>query len=182
MKLSTPVIASIVRSRAQRLRNDTAGAVAAELAIISPFLLLLVVGAIDFGNYMNGSQALAAATRVGAEYAIAGKKCVTNTTSNSGIDKTTGTIGSDCVTGITDAMTSAFSYGGAFIAGTPTMACFCEDGSSVACTLAATCSATTLPKSVFITVTARDAVNPIAPWPKLPGTITLAGLTKLRIQ
>src|ERR1700730_8866232 len=53
----------------------SAGSVAVELALTAPILITLAVGIADLGNLFNFSQALEAATRIGAEYALRGSSC-----------------------------------------------------------------------------------------------------------
>lgn len=54
----------------KRLIESTRGAVAVELAVMSPFIVLLIVGAWDMGRYINDSAALTNLSRTGAQYAI----------------------------------------------------------------------------------------------------------------
>jgi Flp pilus assembly protein TadG len=54
--------------RKQRARNNQAGTVAVELAIVLPILALLLVGAIEFGSIVRDHQVLQNAAREGARF------------------------------------------------------------------------------------------------------------------
>jgi Flp pilus assembly protein TadG len=52
-------------------RTDNRGIAAAELAVVAPVLLLLLLGTLDIGNYLQTSIRLERAARAGAQYAAA---------------------------------------------------------------------------------------------------------------
>ena len=54
----------------RRLARSVSGAVAVELALLSPFVLVLIVGAWDMGRYLNDSAALTNLSRTGVQYAL----------------------------------------------------------------------------------------------------------------
>src|SRR5262249_25069367 len=88
-------IISVAGSRLHRGLRDTAGAAAAELGLVAPFFIFMFLGIVDFGGYMNGSQAIAVATRIGAEYARDSATC------KSGVQVLpTPSISTACTTGI----------------------------------------------------------------------------------
>jgi len=177
MTLSFPVI--------RRWRGlGTSGAAAVELAIATPFLVLLIIGVIDFSAWMNSSQAIAAATRIGAEFARDSSTCQSSST---GINYSapTPTIGTACLTGIANAMQNSFAYAtGTLTVNSPTatnlgLVCTCDNGSSIACGDTA-CPAAIAPKRVYIKVSAAETITPIITWPGFP--TTLDGLTEIRLQ
>ena len=51
-------------------RRDERGSIAVEFAFATPFLLLLLSGAIDLGLALNQSSALSTGARAGAQYAM----------------------------------------------------------------------------------------------------------------
>jgi Flp pilus assembly protein TadG len=176
-----------------RLSRDTAGAAAVELAMMVPFLALLTVGVIDFGSYMNASQQVAAATRIGAEYARDSTTCQQSQTGIE-IDSVTVVINSDCLSGnsqtgavgIEATMKNSMNLGAALTFPNMTscntspsscLTCACDDGSAIGC-LNTVCSAGKTPKRVFVTVSASLAITPILPG--LPTTVK--GLTQLRLN
>src|SRR6516162_8328231 len=54
-----------------RREDRERGSIAIEFAVAAPILIMLALGAADFGSLMNTSAALRGATRAGAEYARA---------------------------------------------------------------------------------------------------------------
>jgi hypothetical protein len=192
MKPNLKAIVSTIMRRPGRGFHDPAGAVHAELAIATPFLVMLILGVIDFSAYMNSSQQIAAATRIGAEYARGSTTCQSNTT---GIDPVSNVVNTQCIgsvsggTGIEGAMQDSmnFSAGALTVPTAPALTCQCDDG-----TLANpnatngcgnySCAANNrpAPNRVFITVTASLAITPIVSWPGFPSTVT--GLTQIRLQ
>jgi hypothetical protein len=169
--------------------RHTAGAVAAELAIAIPFLVLLILGVIDFGAYMNDSQQVAAATRIGAEFARDSTVCQNSST---GIDTVSVVINAPCLSAnansIEAAMINSMNFGSALTfpdmaaCGTSPSSCLtckCDDGSAIDCGNTA-CPAATAPKRVFVTVSASLAISPLVFWPGFPTAVT--GLTQIRLQ
>lgn len=53
-----------------RHRDSRAGAAAVECALVSPLLVLLILGAVDVGQYANVYQKVSDASRVGARFAV----------------------------------------------------------------------------------------------------------------
>jgi hypothetical protein len=161
--------------RSARRFLGTAGAAAVEFALVTPFLLLLIFGGIDFGNFFNSSQGIAAATRAGAEYARGSSTCL------NGIDLAI--ISTDCTTGITNAMQSSFSFNPPLTFPTPpALACYCDgDNGTITCG-DFSCGGPTGRgyNEVFISVSASQAITPLIPLPGFPATLN--GLTELRLQ
>jgi Flp pilus assembly protein TadG len=56
----------VIRSTRWSHRRDDRGAAAVEMALVLPFLLLLLFGIIDFGLMLNAQQTVTAAAREGA--------------------------------------------------------------------------------------------------------------------
>ena len=187
-----PILAKIVSTILRRPGRgflDTAGAVAAELAMATPFLVLLILGVIDYGAYMNSSQQVAAATRVGAEFARDSTICQNTTT---GIDTVNVVIKATCLSAATNsieaAMQNSMNFGAALTfpnmstcstSPSPCLTCKCEDGSAIACGNTA-CPVATAPKRVFVTVSASLAITPLVSWPGFPTAVP--GLTEVRLQ
>jgi Flp pilus assembly protein TadG len=183
------------------LSHDAAGAVAMELAVATPFLALLIIGLVDFSVYINGSQAIAAATRVGAEFARDSSTCRNSATGIS-YAATAPTIGAACATGINAAMQDSAAFSPALTnpaspacggAASMCLACYCastaDPNTYAPCTVVGgvwrSCftdppNGYTGPNRVFVMVTARQTVTPLFSWPGFP--TELDGLTELRIQ
>ena len=153
------------------------GAVAVEFAILAPILAILAVGIGDFGALMNGSEALAAATRIGAQYAR------DNPTCQAGIQVlNTPPVSTACRDGIRGAMQNSMSFNPALtFPANFTLTCECDDGTAIAC---GNNSCATLgrpaPNRMFITVSASQAFTPLITWPGMPAVLN--GGTELRLQ
>jgi Flp pilus assembly protein TadG len=189
------------RFSAAGLWRNTAGAVAVELAIVAPFLATLGIGIIDFSAYMNNIQAIATATRVGAEFARDSSTCRSNAIGIS-YATTAPTIGSDCATGIDNAMKNSAIFSPALTTpdssacgGTASMclACYCTSTATpntfAACNVSGgiwqSCytnppSGYGGPQRVLITVTAQQSITPLLSWPGFPTRVH--GVTQLQIQ
>ena len=162
--------------RLVRAKLGTAGSVAVELALLSPLLVFLMIGIVDLGMYFNYAQALAAATRIGAEAALYSPEC------QSGINTLASppTISSACTTKIKNTVTSSMNYGvGAltFPASFP-LSCECEraDPPSIyqpcagssnfdSCFANPPAPGFTGPNRIFITVSANQSFTPMISWP-----------------
>lgn len=156
---------------------DSAGSAAIELALVLPFLVLLIIGALDFAWLFNNSQALSAATRAGAEYAR------NSTTCQSGINvlnspQITGT----CITGIQNTMQNSYNFNPALTyPNGVSLACYCDgDGGTITCGNASCATAGRGNNELFVKVTANRAITPPAPLPGFP--TSLNGVTELRLQ
>jgi Flp pilus assembly protein TadG len=156
---------------------DVAGAVAVELGILAPLLVILAVGIVDLGNLLNNDQALAAAARIGAQYAR------NSTTCQTGIQVlNTPQVSTACGNGIQSAMTNSMNYSAGaltFPASFP-LTCQCDDATAIACTSSCAAAARPAPNRVFITVSASQSFTPMIAWPGMPSAIN--GGTEIRLQ
>jgi len=157
---------------------DVAGAVAVELGVVAPLLVVLAVGIVDFGNLLNNDQALAAAARIGAQYARNSSFC------KSGIQVLSSPpVNAACTTGIQNAMRQSMNYSAGqltFPASIP-LTCECDDGTSITCGNNACATAgRPAPDRVFITVSASQSFTPMIAWPGMPSAIN--GGTEIRLQ
>jgi Flp pilus assembly protein TadG len=148
-----------------------------EFAILVTLLLMLAVGAIDYGSMANQQAMLEAATRAGAEYARA----------NYANDAPAWTNTQNRVTGF-----AAFSPAlNAFSCGTTGDSCIetvctCTDNTTVTCPSAGQpnpCAAKSDPTLVeYVSVTATQTFNPVVPWASLFFPASLSAGTLTRIQ
>ena len=164
------------------------GSATVEFAIASFFLIVLALGIADFGMLFNNYQALAGATRIGAEYARNSPTC------RSGIDPSVNppTVSAACTgtpwpspTGIKGAISSSISLSPAptypSCANTqnwPAVICECDDGTAITCGQSCAAAGRPAPNRVFVAVCASQAFTPLTPWPAL----TLNSVAELRIQ
>jgi Flp pilus assembly protein TadG len=137
------------------LRADERGAFAIEHALIVPFLLLLLSGAIDIGYALNQSSSLSGAARAGAQYAMR--------------------FPSDA-DGIKQVVQKAVSYDPDSLTISSKLSCECEDGTAAACT--DTCGGTA-PFS-YVTVSVSKTYSSPLPTAMMLGITTLSGSAIMR--
>jgi len=139
---------------------NCAGSVAAEFALVAPIVILIAVGIADFGMLAARSAALAATTRIGAEFARL-HPLDTN--------------------GIQNSMQGAMSFAPAltFPVSFP-RTCECDDTTPIACTQSCATVGRARPNRVFIRISASQAFTPLVPWPGVPAILTAT--TEVRLQ
>jgi Flp pilus assembly protein TadG len=177
------------RISARRGEDDhgIAGSVAVELGLLAPLLIILIVGIVDFGNLLNNTQALEAATRIGAEYARGGSSCQ-QADGWSGVSAMPG----PCTTAIQNAVTSSMAFVPALNTPSVSLVCECEQPGTpytypaTDCgTLCSTnpppgCASCTGPNRVFITVRATQPFSAMLSWLGMPNP--LVAVTTIRVQ
>jgi Flp pilus assembly protein TadG len=141
------------------------GAAFIELALVSPLLLLLLFGAIDFGRGFFVGLEVANAAHAGAEF---------------GSENPSGTV-----TEISAAASQSAPNLSNLTVSTPTWGCECSDGSlySANCTVTPVCVASSTRSSTSvrkIQVTATAVYHPLLPWPHIPSSITLTQTATIR--
>jgi len=181
MKRRLPSIVSPLVRRWDFLGDD--GGVAVELGLLASFFLVpVLLGIIQYGLYFNATQSLAAATRVGAEYARDGAQC------QSGIQVLLSPpVSANCNNSIQAAVNQSMSYpSGAltFPASFP-LTCQCDDAtatnpSPITCGNSCATAGRPPPNRVFITVNASQTFTPFVTLWTVPMTIN--GKTDIRIQ
>jgi Flp pilus assembly protein TadG len=162
----------------------TEGSVAVELGLTAPILVILAVGLVDLGNFLNFSQALEAATRIGAEYARGGSSCQQSW----GSTTTASFASSRCPAAVQNATTSSMAFVPALNTPTVSLSCDCASTASPATYQPITCGTSCVaggylgPNRVFVTVGATQPFSPMIPWPGTPTPMTLAAVTTIRVQ
>lgn len=141
-------------------RSDS-GAALVELAIVTPLLLLMVLGLCDFGRVVYHSIILSHAARAGAQY---GAQTNSTTGDRSGISNAAINEAADI----------------APIQVTSQRICECPGGAAVSCTTG-TCSGYGVPQ-VFVQVTTTRTFETLAPYPGVPNTVALSRTAKVRRQ
>jgi Flp pilus assembly protein TadG len=115
----------------RRLGADRSGISAIEAAISLPVLLLALCGVLEFGLNVYNRQQLQAAVQAGVQYALHNP---TDTT------------------GVQAAITAALPTDAGATVDTPTYACECNDGTSIACSPLGTCASGTPRKVMSVSV------------------------------
>ena len=136
-------------------------AVAVELALLTPVLMLMLLGVIDFGGAIYERMQLTSAARAGVQYAGQSANNVNDTA------------------GILQAVQTAGSLDAGDITITTTQFCGCADGSAATCgdTCGGGGSAGT-----YVSITVVEQYSTIFPYPGLGNPITLQGDATLRVQ
>jgi Flp pilus assembly protein TadG len=142
-----------------RFRRSEFGGAAIELAVVSPLLLLLLIGVVDYGRAFYTSITVSNAARAGAEYGAQGP------------------IQSGDIAGM-----KAFAQGDGQEAGTLTVNArrYCECGGAAA-PCSTVCTGGAAP-DVFIEVTATKSLSMLLPYPGLPSTLAIARTATFRSQ
>lgn len=130
-----------------------------EFALVTPLLLLLLAGILDYGQALSKSTAVANAARVGAAYAISSPS---RTADTAGIRSA--------------AIDSAPGFSGLTV--TSSRSCQCFGGSSITC--GSSCGGGNAQMYVKVTVTATSAA--IFNYSGLPFTGTVTGQAIMRAQ
>jgi Flp pilus assembly protein TadG len=142
-------------SRLRRLAADTRGAFAVEHALVLPFLLLLLSGAIDLGFALNQSSSLTGAARAGAQYAMR--------------------FPSD-TEGIKQVVQQAVTYQADSLTITSALKCECEDGTAAVCT--DTCGGSA--PLAYVSVSVSKTYSSPLPTAMILGISTLSGSAVMR--
>ncbi len=142
-------------SRLLGFGGDERGVFAVEHALVMPFLLLVLSGAIDLGYALNQSSSLNGAARAGAQYAMR--------------------FPSD-EAGIKDVVKKAVSYDPESLTVTSKLTCECEGGAAVACT--DTCSGAA--PLAYVTVNVSKTYSSPLPTTMMLGISTLTGSAVMR--
>jgi Flp pilus assembly protein TadG len=140
------------------------GSALVELALITPALTLLLVGAVDFGRAGYVGIEVQNAAHAGAEY---------------------GSLNPSNTAGITAAAQQSAPNLSNLIVSAPTWGCECSDGTSytASCTTTPVCSASNARGSNVVhrvKVSTSAVYKPMAPWPGIPSSITLYGSATIR--
>jgi Flp pilus assembly protein TadG len=144
------------------LRSESGSSII-EAAVLTPVLLLLLLGAADFGHGYYLAEEVAAAAHSGAAYAI----------------QNPGNISSD-TTGIQTAAKDDAADVSNLTVATPTWGCECSDGSSYSAGCASAPSSCTTNWVYKVTVTASANYTPLFPWPGIPTSIALSSSATMR--
>ncbi len=153
--------ARMVASRIAALLSAEHGASLLELAMVMPLLLLLLMGAVDFGRAYYLAQEIGGAAHAGAEY---------------------GAIYPTDTTGMrTAALNDAANVPGVSVS-VPTYGCECSDTSTTAntnCTSTLSCSSNA--NIVYwVKVKVSATYKTWFPWPGIPSSMTLSRTAVMR--
>jgi Flp pilus assembly protein TadG len=144
-------------TQSRNIAIDQAATSLIETAIILPFLLLMLAGAIDIGRMFRASMIVKAAARTGAAYGIHHPTDVAGMMFAAKIDAST-----------LVSVVPAAQYG-----------CECSDGSNAIadCTSEPSCNMNSV---YYVELDTSATYTPILPWPGIPSTIPIKAKVRLR--
>jgi Flp pilus assembly protein TadG len=166
-KPNAPVVCEQRNTRLLRYpapRTD-AGQALVELALVLPFLILLLIGALEFGVISYAAIEVSNAAEAGALY---GSQNRANAANTAGMIQAAKNDASNLVT----------------VTATPTTSCACQSAAGTYTTLS--CAATTscvTPSQVveWVTVNTSSTIDPTFHYPGLPTSLTLHGQATMRV-
>ncbi|MEE8168956.1 MAG: TadE/TadG family type IV pilus assembly protein [Phycisphaerae bacterium] len=138
----------------------TRGAVALEFALLIPVLLIMLLGAIDFGMVINEKMKLASAARSGVQFAVQN------------------TANAQDAAAIQLAVTNASGLDPADFTITSLQFCECAEGAVVACD--GSCAIGT--PRVAVTVTVQENFQTLFTYPGIANPYPLSEQTTMRVQ
>lgn len=141
--------------------SPRSGAALVELAVALPFLLLILVGVVDFARVYSTATTIANAARAGAQF---GAQNVTTSGDTALINQA---ARQDAVDAVPLAVTSS-------------RVCRCSNGSIVNC-VTGNCGAYGAPR-VYVLVTASKSVKMLIDYPGLPKNLSIGRTATLRVQ
>ena len=141
-------------------RRRSAGQATMELAFLSPILIFMLLGTMDFGRLFYDAIEVAGAVRAGLQYGTLNKTNSSNTTAIQ--NAATQDAGNE--TGVTV---------------TATRFCQCSDGTSIACNL--TCAGGSSPE-IYVQVQAVKTFTTLVNYPGIPHTVNLSQQGVMRVS
>lgn len=145
-------------SKMKMMLDEDRGSSLAELALVTPLLLLLLFGAVDVGRAYYLSMEVVGAAHAGAVYGVVNPSDITGIKAAAAAD-------APDVPGLTVT--------------TPTYGCECSDGTSysASCGTTPTCATNVVYR---VNVTATATYQTWFPWPGIPTTFNLSSSASMR--
>lgn len=155
-----------MKNHITKIIKDVSGVAAVEFALIAPALLLLLIGMVDYGLYMNSTMKIENVTRAAAEYLYEGGNTGNLATdvflpSNLGLTEAT----------IDDSLNYSTNY-----------YCECVDGDAVECDGICDNGDDNSYMRRYLEVNLSMDHEPLLYYPGLGRSITLGGFVRLQVQ
>ena len=149
-------------------RKD-AGQALLELALVMPFLLLLLIGGLEFGKIAFGSIEVANAAAAGALYGAQNHATASDT---AGIRQAAQNDAAN------------LNLARPILTVTPTTSCACQTGTIPTVISCASTTGCVTPSRViqWVSVDTTATVDPLFHYPGFPNTVTLQGHATMRVQ
>lgn len=148
-----------IEAHISRFLRAERGASLVELAVVLPLLLLLLMGAVDFGRAFYLSMEVSGAAESGAEY---------------------GSLNPTDFTGMVGAAQAGAPNVANLAVATPGYGCECADGTAFSsnCSTVPSCPTNNLVYRVTVKTSAN--YTPLFPWPKIPSSMLLSDSVTMR--
>jgi len=141
------------------------GVAAVEFALIAPILMMILIGIIDFGMYINQKMHLENTARAAAEYVMKGGD---EADVQSNVINVTDRLKVENEEDLNVEMENL---------------CECDSGVKISCSAASVCSSSgTGYKRRFFTVRINMNYSTIFPYPGFPSSMTLSGHARLQVE
>jgi len=147
--------------KAKRQARKRAGTATVELALLLPMLLVVALGAVDFGRVFYMSVGVANAARAGVQY---GAQSMAFSLDYAGMKQAALNDGSD-IPGLT---------------ANATRWCQCAGGNPTSCS-SSFCGNSSVPQ-VYVQVNTQATFNTMVKYPGVPSTVTLSKQAIMRVQ
>jgi Flp pilus assembly protein TadG len=135
------------------------------MVVVSPLLILMVLGVADFGRILYTSIVIAHAARAGAAYGVQSSGFAAN------------------ATGIRNAARAeATDIGAITVTSFRTCGCPTVADTQAACDSLASCPSGYGAPIVYVNVTTSWPFTTLTPWPGIPSSTTLSYTAKVRLQ
>jgi hypothetical protein len=141
------------------------GAATAELGVLLPLILVLVLGGIDFGRALYELNVVASAATAGAKY---GAHDATHSGNFAGMEDAALDDLRQSVE-VADVAVAADRY------------CVCDDGTEIDC-FTGTCSGGPGERRSYVRVRIEKPFNTLFPYPGVPDSVTLSREARMRVQ
>ena len=152
---------SLRSMRLTSLLRGRRGNAAIEFAVLAAPMVLMLVGAADYGAATYAKMQVQHAAQAGAEYAMKYGFSSTN---------------------IATAVTSATALSGVSATPAPAQSCGCASGTTVTAATCGTTCASGAAAGSYVTVSAQGSYTTIIPYPGIANTLSLSASSTVRIQ
>lgn len=158
---STKLVTALMHQSLRRFIDHRKGAAAIEFAVVAAMLLLLMVGAADYGMGFYRKMQVQNAAQAGAQYAM---------------------LRGFSPSSIMAAVTNATSFSEVTATPAPSQFCGCPTSIGVAIAACDSTCAGGLVAGTYVTVSAQGTYNTLLSYPLIPDSFTFASNSTVRIR
>ena len=151
-----------------RRARGQAGSAVVELALVTPLIILLLLGAMDFGRVFYKAMAVSQAVGAGARY---GARSVAKSGDTAGMQSAATTAAASDITG-----------GESFVVDSAARSCRCYTGTEPGTAMGLCSSSCGGTVRAYVSVTGHATFSTIVNYPGIPHTLALSRTATLRVQ